>query len=232
MMLYIRNFAFCIFIMSSFYSYAGDKAVRDSIKSKISDKRIHFQASVGIACTNFSYPSPAYGNQYLYFVHSDLFLLKRVSLRSDIRSGIAYEPVGYRSNIYLANGLSSITRYRLFYGNFHLLYSYQLSKQDKRIETRLLTGAFIGKLFNQDILSFVKPDNILYRSKALSTFGPWNAGISLGISSSVPIAQKSTLGLKFIYHVGTANIYTQEAIDSTGINRYTRSITLSTFFTF
>jgi hypothetical protein len=165
-------------------------------------------------------------------MHSDLFLIKKVGPRSDIRVGVAYEPVGYRSNIYLVNGQSSLTRYRLFYGNLHLLYGYQLSKSIRRIETRLLIGVFAGKLFNDDLLSMVKPDNILYRSKAISTFRPWNAGASLGISGSIPITHRSALGLKLVYNLGTTNIYTPEAVDRSGIKRYTRSISLSTFFKF
>lgn len=222
----------CILAIVRYPCYANNQIVEDSSRSEVPNKKIQFQASIGIASTNFSYPSPGYGNKYLYLIRSDLFLIKKVSLRSDIRAGIAYEPIGFRSNIYLINGLSSFTRHRLFYGNLHLLYSYRLSKQTNRFENRLITGIFLGKLINNDILSFVKPDNILYRSKAGSTFGPWNTGLSLGVSSSILITQKKTLGLKVIYHLGTANIYIQEATDRTGFKRYTRSIALSTFLNF
>ncbi len=204
----------------------------DSTKKTIFYKKVQLQASIGVAYTNLSFPSPGYGNRYLYFMHSDLFLLKKVSLLSDIRLGIAYEPVGYRNSIYLINGPYSFTRYRLFYGNLHLLYGYQLSKPTKRVETRILTGVFVGKLFDHDILSLVKPDNILYRSKAISTYGPWNAGFSLGISSSVFISSKTVLGLKLFYQVGTTNIIIPEAVERSGIKRYTRSIKLSTFLNF
>jgi len=204
----------------------------DSVRKVAFNKKIQFQASIGIASTNFSYPSPGYGNKYLYFVHGDLFLSKKITPRSEIRFGIAYEPVGYRSNIYLINGLSSFTRYRLYYGNIHLLYGYQLSKPNNHFENRLLTGVFIGQLVDDDILSLVKPDNILYRTKATSTFSSWNAGISLGISSSISISSKNELGLKLFYQVGTANIIIPEAVKLSGVRRYTRSITLSTFFDF
>ena len=229
---FIRYLFLCILTTVSGYCCATSKGLVDSTKNTVSTNRIYLQASVGIACTNFSYPSPGYGNLYLYFMHSDLFLVKKVSLRSDIRVGIAYEPVGYGDDTYLYTGMSSYTKFRLFYGNLHLLYSYQLSKPNNHIKTRLLTGVFVGRLFSDDILSLVKPDNILYRSRAISTFEPWNTGLSLGLSGSIPIGRNSAIGLKLVYHVGTSNIYFRADSKHIDIKRYTRSIGLSTFFNF
>lgn len=93
------------------------------------DKRIRIQTSVGLASTNLCFPKVGYGNKYLYFVHAGLLLIKPITHRSEVRLGVAYEPIGYRSDIYLFTNQSSLTRYRLFYGNIHVGYGYHLSKK-------------------------------------------------------------------------------------------------------
>lgn len=212
--------------------YAGDDAPDDSTKHKLFNKKIQLQASVGTASTTFSYPSLGYDSKNLFFIHADLFLVRKVSTRSDLRLGLGYEPVGFILDDFLSTGESARTKFRLFYGNVHLLYGYQLSKPGKHIEVKTLTGIFGGRLIDNDILSLVQPSNILYRSEDVTSYISWNAGASLGISASIPIARKNALGLKMMYHVGTTTITNQESLSRGARERYTRSIGLSTFFNF
>ncbi|MEZ0542825.1 hypothetical protein [Fibrella arboris] len=221
----------CLLTLTQF-CYAGNIAIDDSTTYKLFSRKIQLQASIGAASTNFSYPSIGYDNKYLHFIHADLYLIKKVSIRSDISLGLGYEPIGFILDSHLPTGESSHTKFRLFYGNVHMLYGYQLSKLGKHIDVRALTGIFGGRLIDNDVLSLVQPDNILYRSKNTTTYTSWNAGVSLGISGSKQIARKCALGLKIMYHIGISNTLSRESISRGGIDRYTRSIGLSTFINF
>ena len=215
-------------VILTYGCFGNGNTTRDSS----STRKIHYQIGVGVALTNFSYPSPGYSNRSINFFHSDVFIVKTISQRSDIRVGIAYEPVGYKTNVDLNNGQSYFIKNRLFYSNLHVVFGYKLSRLTKRFETKLLTGVFSGRLLQDDILSLLKPDNQLFRSRSVGTYKTWNRGVSVGFSSSIAIKKDNSLGLRFMYLPGLSNIFLQKASDKTGIKRFTRSVDLSTFITF
>ena len=196
------------------------------------NKSVHYQVGVGIATTNFSYPEPGYSNKPLFFVHSNVFLLKNITQRLDGRIGIAFEPVGYTTTVDLGNNQSYYNKIRLYYSNIQAMTGYRLNRAVKRIDIRLLTGVFVGRLLEQDIVSLLKPDDQIFKSRAVSTYRLWNGGISVGLSGSMTVKKNKAVGLKLSITPGLTNIFLPEATQVTGIKRFTRSIDLSTFFNF
>ena len=201
----------------------------DTMKSS---KSLYGQVGIGIATTNFDYPEGWYLQKTLLFFHADAFLIKNFTPRFDTRIGVAYEPVGYTYTTSLGNNQSYFTKVRLFYGNLHLITGYRLNKPMKRVDVRLLTGIFAGRLLDQDIVSLLRPENKTFESKAISTYRLWNGGISFGLSTAIAIKQDKAIGVKLVASPGLTNIFIPEATEMTGIKRFTRSIILSTFFHF
>lgn len=197
-----------------------------------SSRRIRCHVAIGTALTNLSYPDASSPDKPLVFIHADLFLIKPINQRLSTAFGIAYAPVGYQYQINLNQGQTNFIKGRLFYSNVQAQLHYRTSKPLHRVETTVLGGVFGGRLWQDDILTVVMPDNQHFSRRSISTYRLWNMGVCLGIASSISMNTANTMGLKLIYDVGLSNIFTEEASLTTGVKRYTRSITLSTYFTF
>lgn len=215
-----------------FFSLISISCIAQKLGNEELSKSLHYQVSVGIATTNFNYPKPGSLDKPLLFVHSDIFLVKNITPRLDGRIGVAFEPVGFTYTYNLGNTQSSIVKHRLYYSNLHFMTAYRLNKSIKNIDIRLLTGVFVGRLLDHDIVSLLRPDNKTFKSKAISTYRLWNGGVSLGLSGSLTVRKNNAVGLKLIVSPGLTNIYIPEATKVTGFKRFTRSIDLSTFFSF
>ncbi|MCC5612884.1 hypothetical protein LC612_40920 [Nostoc sp. CHAB 5834] len=196
------------------------------------NRKVHYQVGVGIATTNFNYPEVGYLNKPIFILHSDVTAVKNINSYLDFRFSIGYEPVGYTTTVNLLNNRSIYDKTRLYYVNSHVLAGYSINKKAKKLHTVLLVGFYVGRLIDQDIVGVFKPENIKFRTKAQSTYRFWNAGVSAGLASSVKVNNRNDLGLKLLASPGLTNIYIPEATRRSGLKRFTRSICLSTFFSF
>lgn len=209
-------------------SWGRDSIVIDSTLNK----KVQYQIGVGIATTNFNYPEAGFLNKPILTLKSDITILKNLNQKTDFRFSVGYEPVGYTTTVNLLNNRSIYTKTRLYYINSHFVVGHNISSPKKKLQTFIIIGFFVGRLIDQDFVGIMKPENTTFSGKAVSTYRFWNAGASAGLVSSIKILNKNELGLKFVINPGLTNIYIPEATKRSGLKRYTRSINLSTFFSF
>lgn len=210
-------------------TYPGDSA---TAKRAFLYRGIQYQLSAGISSTNLLFAPPLYSYERSPFVRLDLFGVKPLSRRVDVRLGVAYEPVGNTDTYRVDVNDVAVTNVRLFFGNVHAVVGYQPFRMSPKVKVYVLGGLFAGRLFNYDMTTRLQPGGQVFVTKAVATYSGWNAGASLGVSGAVGLTDGTAVGLKMTYQPGLLNILTTEATAHSGIRTYTTSVGLSAFYQF